>query len=600
MEHYKRLKDITLHIPKKTYPSPEDWRDEIIYSLIVDRFSDGKESTRPLYDPKKHKNNALIEDGGKKWAEEALKHQGGSFNGVKSKLSYLKKLGVTAIWLSPVFKQRKETEEALKYGQYNYHGYAIQNFLETDPNLGTKEELKELVAEAHKKGIRIILDIVHNHTGNNWYYKGYEGLENLKEFPDFRLEDREFGGWRTEDPEGKIVDEEDGVWPEEFQNTEWYWKKGAIKNWDTYPDYIEGDFFESKALKHANPEVLDAIIKVYRYWMYYTDCDGFRIDATKHVGFEASTKFCNAIREYAELIGKKNFLLMGEVAGAEDLAKRYLAGTTTAGLSAILDINGPPRALEKVIKGFDHPSSLFAYYIPQYNCPLASHREIGKYHITILDDHDQVWRYPDEGKARFSADNPFDQQIVLATGFQMCGLGIPAIYYGTEQNFDGKGGKPHFDRWIRECMFGGEFGAMRTRGVHFFNEKNPTYVQISELCKIRKNEPALRYGRQYFKEISFDGENFFFPDRKQVIAWSRILAGEEIVTAINTNAEETMTVFLTVDSRLHETGAEWDTLFTNCLEKDRKDIVITEAKGKYRLLKITLSPCSMVVLKRKK
>ena len=109
MEHYKRLKDITLHIPKKTFPSPEDWRDEIIYSLIVDRFSDGKESTRPLYNPKKHKNNALIEDGGKKWAEEALKHQGGTFNGVKSKLSYLKKLGVTAIWLSPVFKQRKET-----------------------------------------------------------------------------------------------------------------------------------------------------------------------------------------------------------------------------------------------------------------------------------------------------------------------------------------------------------------------------------------------------------------------------------------------------------------------------------------------------------
>ncbi|MCQ2736651.1 MAG: alpha-amylase family glycosyl hydrolase [bacterium] len=599
MRSIKSLKDITLPIPENAYPSPYDWRDEIIYSLIVDRFSDGNEKERPLYDPEKHKNNALKDDGGAKWAAEGLKWQGGTFKGIKSKLDYLRKLGITALWLSPVFRQRKITAENEKYGEVNFHGYSIQNFLDTDPHFGTKEELRDLVKSAHKKGIRIILDIVHNHTGNNWYYKGYESPELLGESPDFRLEEREFGGWRSERHDGQIKDEEDGVWPVEFQNPDWYWRKGSIKNWDTYPDFIEGDFFVSKSLKHANPEVLDALIKIYRYWMWYTDCDGFRIDAAKHVGIDASTKFCNAIREYAELIGKKNFLLMGEVAGSEDLAKQFLANATEAGLSAILDINGPPRSLEKVIKGFEHPFSLYTYYTAKSNLPLASHREIGKYHVSILDDHDQVWRYPEEGKARFSADNPFWQQTVLATGFQMCSLGIPAIYYGTEQNFDGKGGKPHFDRWIRECMFGGEFGAMRTKGVHFFNENNPTYKQISKLCEIRKKEPALRYGRQYFRKISWDGRNFVWPGAKQVIAWSRILAGEEIIAAINTNAEESMTFCINIEKDLHAADSVWEALFSNCSEEDRQDKFISEQHEGYASVKITLSPCSMIIIKRK-
>ncbi len=598
MRSSETLKEITIQIPEKVYPSPEDWRDEIIYSLIIDRFSDGREDKRPLYDPKIHYENALKKDGGKEWAAEGLRWQGGNFNGIASKLDYLKNLGITALWLSPVFRQRAADPEAEKFGQVNYHGYAIQNFLDVDPHFGTKEDLKELVQKAHERGIRIILDIVHNHTGNNWCYKGYEDPENLNVFPDFRIQEREFGKWRTEKDDGIIRGENDGVWPKEFQNPDWYWRKGAIKNWDSYPDFIEGDFFESKSLKHAEPKVLDALIKIYRYWIQYTDCDGFRIDAAKHVGVKASTKFCNAIREYAELIGKKNFLLMGEVAGSEDLAKQFLADATQAGLSAILDINGPPRALEKVIKGFEHPFSLFTYYTAKSNLPLASHREIGKYHISILDDHDQVWRYPEEGKARFSADNPFDQQIVLATGFQMCSLGIPAIYYGTEQNFDGKGNKPHFDRWIRECMFGGKFGAMRTEGVHFFNENNPTYQQISRLCGVRKSEPALKYGRQYFRQISFDGYNFQWPDRKQMIVWSRILAGEEILSAINTNAESKISAYVITENELHQQGSKWLVLFSNCLKEDAQDIYETYEINNYKALKITLSPCSMIILKR--
>lgn len=587
-KNYTSLEQFSTHIPKTCYPSPADWRDEIFYLIIADRFSDGKEDTRPLYKPE-DEGNALLEDGGERWRDQGLRWQGGTFNGIRSKLDYIKNLGATTLWLTPVLKQRVSDDPK----EINYHGYAIQNFLETDPRFGTKQELRELVDAAHAKGLRVILDVVHNHTGNNWSYRDYD----THEFPYYRPEGYSFGHWRTSG-NGEISDPEDAVWPVEFQNPNWYWMKGAIKNWDNYPEYEEGDFFESKSLRTTSSKVLDALIKVYRYWIYVTDCDGFRIDAVKHFGVEQSRRFCNAIVEYAELIGKKNFILMGEVAGSEEIVPRFLADMTGHGLNAVLDINGPPRALEKVIKGFEHPFELFKYYIKQSDLPLASYREVGKYHVSILDDQDQVWRYPEEGKGRFCAGNPITIQAVLGTGFQMASLGIPTIYYGTEQGFDGAGYPPHGDRYVRECMFGGEFGAKRTRGVHFFNPENELYKQISQLCNIRRNEPALRYGRMYFRKISFDGQNFNWPDRKQVIAWSRILAGEEILCAINTDAEDELDVWVIVENELHDAGVEFEPLFSNSKAFEQKHVTV-EKRGIYKALKLQLSGASMLILKRK-
>ena len=70
-----------------------------------------------------------------------------------------------------------------------------------------------------------------------------------------------------------------------------------------------------KKLALDRPQVLSAVIKVYQYWIALTDCDGFRIDAVRHISWHASRYFCGAIREYAESIGKENFLLLGEVTG---------------------------------------------------------------------------------------------------------------------------------------------------------------------------------------------------------------------------------------------------------------------------------------------
>ena len=98
-----------------------------------------------------------------------------------------------------------------------------------------------------------------------------------------------------------------------------------------HPDneFRRGDFGALKDLKlneqePSSDEVLSAVINVYKYWIALSDCDGFRVDTVKHLSWEASHNFCGAIHEYAEYIGKENFLLLGEVTGGAEMTKDYL------------------------------------------------------------------------------------------------------------------------------------------------------------------------------------------------------------------------------------------------------------------------------------
>ena len=113
------------------FPSPADWRDEVIYFLLPDRFSDGREDTRPLL---RSRESAGASPGrvslGPMGAVGRRTLAGRHHQGIASKLPYLQQLGVSTVWLGPVFKQRGPDD--------SYHGYAIQDFLDVDPRLGTR------------------------------------------------------------------------------------------------------------------------------------------------------------------------------------------------------------------------------------------------------------------------------------------------------------------------------------------------------------------------------------------------------------------------------------------------------------------------------
>ena len=112
------------------------------------------------------------------------------------------------------------------------------------------------------------------------------------------------------------------------------------------------------------------------------------------------------------------------------------------------------------------------------------------------------------------------------------------------------------DRYIRESMFGGRFGAFRSRNCHFFNEQHPAYLELSKILELRRKEPALRRGRQFLRPISGDGVNFGLPQMiggqiRSVVAWSRIFVDQELLCAINTDPDNDRSAWVTVDDALH-------------------------------------------------
>ena len=608
----KILKDVDLKPRGRVYRSPATWRDQILYFLLPDRFSDARENQRHLFDGTnpgqcKAKDKAKWMDGGKKF-------QGGTLKGIESKLDYLKGLGVTTLWIGPIWKQRKDLE--------TYHGYGIQNFLDIDPRFGTRQDLRDLVDAAHEQGMYVLLDIIYNHSGNNWFYSDNG---SLKETLPYRFQPPyPFGGWRSETGTSiaNIQTLEDGVWPKEFQDLDLYNRAGQIGKWDSEPwenplnsdnEFRRGDFFDLKDFNLSQGKALSALIRVYQYWIALSDCDGFRIDTVKHVPWEASRNFCGGLREYAESIGKENFLLLGEVTGGADMAKNYL-DIFGRNLDAALDIGEPTILLAGMVKGSIDPKAFFEQFGGHDS--LGSHRETGRYHVSILDDHDMVGR---NGKYRFSAKNNIPtryEQVAHAVGVQITTLGIPCIYYGTEQAFDGSQDYHDYtiepqlsfdDRYIRETMFGGTFGAFETECCHFFDPNHPAYLRISAIARIsnQKNKvgQALRRGRQYMRETSFLGRPFSIPGRRELTAWSRILFDQEVVMALNTHATENRGAEITVDALLHPPGStmtflyksDWiDTELRN--PPQNQTVPVKEYSDSRAMIRIDLPPAGMAIL----
>ena len=265
--------------------------------------------------------------------------------------------------------------------------------------------------------------------------------------------------------------------------------------------------------------------------------------------------------------------MVGEVTGGEQMQKSYL-DVFGRNIDAVLDIGYPAAKLEGMVKGFESPQEFFDLYTG--HDLLGSHRETGRYHISILDDHDMVMRE----KKRFSAFNNIPNHYHQAThvvGVQLTTLGVPCIYYGTEQTFDGNksyhdpavepytGNVPFDDRYIRESMFGGTFGAFGTSSCHFFDSNHPTYIRIAAISRIRSRNDkigmALRRGRQYLQETSYLGRPFSTPGGGELVAWSRMLVDQEVLIVLNTNGTESRGAEITVNSFFHKAGSQMRTLY---------------------------------------
>ena len=574
-------------------PSPAAWEDQVLYFLMLDRFSDGKEqgcrdnngspvatgSTPPFRFP----DDAYTAQR-TAWADAGVEWLGGTLKGLEHKIGYLKRLGVSAIWISPVFKQ-------VEADLHSYHGYGIQNFLDVDRHFGTRQDLIDLVNTAHGQGIRVILDIILNHAGNVFGYAFNPERYPLKEKdgsigmdPRWDRSTYPVAGWRnafnqTNIPFGPINPAthdyawpNDAVWPSELQALGSFTAKGRINSWDYDPEYFEGDFVTLKDINHGeherdanNNRVVDAfhaapaliaLCDVYKFWIALADIDGFRIDTVKHMEPGATRYFVSVIKEFAQSLGKENFFLVGEITGGRSNAYNTLELT---GLDAALGIDDIPDRMDYLAKGWREPVDFFNLFRNSALVNKSSHVWFGKHVVTLFDDHDQVRK--GNNKGRFSGDwaNNGYAHLKAVLGLNLCAMGIPCIYYGTEQAFDGTGDN---DRFLRECMFGGRFGSLQSTDRHFFNEDHEIYRFIADVTALRNSNKylALRGGRQYLREISDSGEpgSFGLPHMvggqiRSVVPWSRLFDNQEILLAINTDAASARAAWVTIDATLHST-----------------------------------------------
>lgn len=566
------------------FPSPRDWRDHWIYFLMIDRFHNPEMMPRYRWD------DPCCDD-----------FQGGNLNGITEMLDYIKSLGAGAVWITPPFKNCAFEK--------SYYGYGIQDFLAIDPRFssdGTPEtadhELQDLVLQAHARGLYVIFDVVLNHAGNVFVYNNGGQLSSDCEWCeapyDVMWRDGKGEPRWSEPPEA--CDPDGCIWPKELQKNDCFRRKGKGGE-------AGGDFYSLKEMVtgyyrhedgHSYSPVMDALIKAYQYAIARYDVDGFRIDTLKYVERYFARTFGNSMREFALAIGKKNFFTFGEVWDDEAKITQYIGRYTSdedgiIGVDAALDFPLFGK-LSGTVKGFLGPDQVARVFEERKNYQkshIGYHGEAGKFFVTFLDNHDQNARF------YYKDGTKYDPQVTGGIAALFTLQGIPCLYYGTEQGLNGRGDRLEA---VREALWGNPEG---------FNRMHPFYRAIQDISSVRATEPALRYGRQYFREVSGNGHDFgISTGAGGVLAYSRILNDREVLTAMNTSADRRWTGMAIVDYSLSSDTTPWRTLYSN-LDQEKRELTakkIPEAAvqkidgeklfGPVRALPLDLEPMEVQII----
>ncbi len=533
-----------------------DWRDEIIYQVVVDRFEDG--------DPN---NNWNVD-----YRKEAAYH-GGDWQGLIDRLDYIEALGVTALWISPVVRNVESDA-----GFASYHGYWTQSFVDVNLHFGSLEKLRELVRECHARGIKVILDVVVNHVGQLFYYDiNRNGQPDIVFYggggagPGSQNQDQPSPLKRASewDPEfdsrgvqGFTSLGENGlapiVWveepainrvppsPAEFKNPLWYNRKGRVTAWENPQGLgweqlrrqeMLGDFPGGlKDLDTTRDDVRAALIRAFQYWIEAADFDGFRIDTLKHVEPGFFEVFAPAMRKYAASLGKKNFFMFGEAFDGND----WLLGSYThgEGVDSVFyfsakyqvfdDVFGRGAPTSKVRELFegrakaddqgwmaeDDPSR------PRYGDRPKTDGLVGADGERLTPQQTLVHFMDNHDVPRWLSTFPDVRKLRNALVYLFTFDGIPCLYYGTEQDF--RGGP---DPSNREDMWQSGF---RTDGE--------TFRHVQKLVEIRKKYAALRRGDVEIRwATDHTGEE---PDAG-LLAFERVYGRERALVLINTHDTRT-------------------------------------------------------------
>lgn len=340
--------------PTSLDPGRDDnWADDIIYFLLTDRFEDGDKS-----------NNMDVDK------NDLRRYQGGDIQGIINKMDYIKSLGVSTIWLTPVFDNQTDFVNSS-----GYHGYWPIDLYKVDEHQGDMKKFKEMVDIAHKKGLKVILDIPLNHVA--WEHPF------------------------TKDP----------------KKHDWFHHIGDIEDWNDPHQIENGSMYGLPDLAQENPEVYKYLLDMSKYWIKETNVDGFRLDAVMHVPRKFWDKYTEDIKKFAG----PDFIMVGEVFHGDP---NRLAPYQSEGMPSLFDM-----PLYFTIRDtFAHDDSMrnLADRVQQ----LEAKYENPSMMAAIIDNHDT-------NRFMTEAGNNAREKTKLALAFLLTINRIPAIYYGTEAAMEG-------------------------------------------------------------------------------------------------------------------------------------------------------------------
>ncbi len=434
--------------------SPED----VIYLIMPDRFSNG--------DPSNDGPAQMLD------RKKGRYYHGGDFQGIINKLPYLKDLGVTAIWLNPVYDNANRLNERETYGGEaitDYHGYGAVDFYGVEEHFGTMEKLRELVDAAHKAGIKIIHDQVANHSGpyHPWvkdpptptWYNGTEA-SHINET---------WQTWTLADPHSSAA-----------------LRKSTLEGWfaNILPDLNQND-----------PETARYIIQNALWWVGMTGLDGIRQDTWPYVPRDFWRDWMSAIkREYPSLRA------VGEVFDGDPAMVSFFQGGD-APVDSLFDFP----VYYKMRSAFAQGKSVRDLPKMLANDRLYSHPERL---VTFLGLHD-VMRFMNEKGATAEG-------LKLAFTALLTMRGTPMIYYGDEIGMPG-GDDPDNRRDFPGGWPGEEFQRSP--------DQEAIFSHVRKLLSLRKSTPALRTGAT---------ENLVVEEQQW--AYARSMGSSKAVVVINNAA----------------------------------------------------------------
>jgi glycosidase len=562
---------------------------EIIYFLLPDRFNDG--------DPSNNTGRSASADPNENGYDPTNPDffHGGDLQGVTAKLDYLRDLGATAIWMSPIFRNRA----VQNYGEgaspkAGYHGYWILDFTDVDPHFGSKEDLQHLIEEAKKHAMGIILDVVVNHTAdviqpkNGVHAYQYKFSKPYLDANGKPFDDRDYIN-RADFPQldantsfpvpPMFMSEADRTIkvPDWLNDPTVYHNRGEASTGGESAQY--GDISGLDDLFTEQLRVVHGMIDIYTNWIKDFDISGFRLDTVKHVNNEFWQSFIPAIREASQKSGRKDFFIFGEV---YDPDPAFLSEFIhRASMPSVLDF-GFQQAVRGFASGTDPPAKLAKFFAKDgfYTTPTVNAYSL----VTFLGNHD-LGRigYFLSNDAGSVSDDVLLARDILAHAVLFFTRGIPAIYYGDEQGFTGEGG----DVAAREDMFGSKvpkYAKEKRIGggngsAPAFNEDHPLFRAIREMLAVRKQNPALQRGIQIVR---------YADEKPGIFAVSRIdrERREEMLAVFNNSSEANK-----ANIKVYSPAGNWERVFAS----GARGIIF--GPGPDNQLTVELAPWSSLLLR---